>query len=98
MIISVETQQGAVVSGTLKPNGSIDIGEHCTHCGRDVSWGSGLYVNRIPSGTDDAEYKYELDGYMCAKCQTMICEECGQETLDYSMKPEGGVICDYCSE
>ena len=32
----------------------IDIGEHCTYCGRDTSFGSGevLFVNRVPSGAD----------------------------------------------
>ena len=30
----------------------IDIGDLCTYCGKDTSFGSGLFVNRIPSGTD----------------------------------------------
>ena len=29
----------------------IDIGDLCTHCGRDTSLGL-LFVNRIPSGAD----------------------------------------------
>ena len=41
----------------------LDIGNLCTHCFNDTSFGSGRFVNRIPSGTD----KY--DGYMCYECQ-----------------------------
>ena len=31
---------------------NIDLGELCTHCGRDTAWGSDLFINRIPSDTD----------------------------------------------
>lgn len=41
-----------------------DIGNLCTHCHKDTSFGSGRFVNRIPSTTDDE------DGYMCAECYT----------------------------
>lgn len=41
----------------------IDIGDECTHCGRSTAFGSGLFVNRIPSTTETA------DGYMCPDCQ-----------------------------
>ena len=43
-----------------------DIGDKCTHCGKDTSFGSGLFVNRIPSTTD------EETGYMCPECNVMI--------------------------
>lgn len=39
-----------------------------------------------------------LDGYMCAECQAVECETCGQPTIEYSMRPEGGVICDECND
>ncbi|MBN1559126.1 hypothetical protein JW998_02675 [candidate division KSB1 bacterium] len=26
--------------------------EICSHCGKDVSWGSGLFVNRVPDFND----------------------------------------------
>jgi len=48
----------------------IDIKNHCVFCYRDTSWGSGLYVNRIPASTK----KYE--GYMCAVCQCYECDRC----------------------
>ena len=60
---------------------SYDIGDRCTHCGRDTSFGSGnlLFVNRIPSETDavlvlsgcdeDIEFNINVEGYMCPECQ-----------------------------
>jgi hypothetical protein len=47
-----------------------DIGNLCTSCHKDTSFGSGLYVNRIPSGTST-----EI-GYMCADCQRYDCDRC----------------------
>jgi hypothetical protein len=44
---------------------TINIGNECTQCRKDTSFGSGRFVNRIPSGTD------ELEGYMCEDCQNM---------------------------
>jgi len=49
---------------------SIDIGDKCTSCGRDTSFGSGLFVNRVPSGAYDEERGVEITGYMCIECQT----------------------------
>jgi hypothetical protein len=56
----------------------INIKDLCTYCGRDTSFNSGLFVNRIPSGTDgrlilaggnDATIDVTLDGWMCSECQ-----------------------------
>tara|TARA_Y100000296_G_scaffold70562_1_gene85328 strand:+ start:1568 stop:1849 length:282 start_codon:yes stop_codon:yes gene_type:complete len=68
----------------------IDIGDRCTHCGRDTTedtW------NRIPSGTDgilvltggnaDVRISVQVDGYMCADCQSVQCDICGEYALDY---------------
>ena len=41
----------------------IDIGNLCTHCHNDTSFGSGRFVNRIPSETETES------GYMCPECQ-----------------------------
>jgi hypothetical protein len=71
----------------------IDIGDLCTHCGRDTSFGSGnlLFVNRIPSdsfgtlifgGSDDIKLGVGLLGYMCPECQAVECDNCGDSTLD----------------
>jgi len=48
----------------------IDIKNHCVFCYKDTSWGSGLFVNRIPASTE----KYE--GYMCVECQCYECDRC----------------------
>lgn len=93
----IPTSDGVPVFGILRADGRWNIGEHCTHCGRNVSWGSGLFVNRVPSGWSEGLGTPELVGYMCADCQMETCETCGEETLDFSMKPECGVICDDCS-
>lgn len=50
----------------------IDIGSLCTHCGRDTSYGSGLFVNRIASDAEwQTQYDFTIwvDGYMCSECQ-----------------------------
>jgi hypothetical protein len=55
----------------------INIGNMCTHCGRDTGAGSGLFVNRIPSsydwyvgdGVHDKAFCVWVDGWMCADCQ-----------------------------
>ena len=47
-----------------------DIGNLCTDCHRDTSFGSGLFVNRIPSMTEDE------DGYLCRECRMFDCDRC----------------------
>ena len=69
----------------------IDIGDLCTHCGQDTSFGSGLFVNRIPSSTDTE------NGYMCADCQSVECDQCGELTLDYDID-NSEIICSDCIE
>lgn len=70
---------------------AIDIGDLCTHCDRDTSLGNGLFVNRIPSGTDTAE------GYMCVDCQCVECDQCGKLTLDYDIE-NSEIICSDCQD
>ena len=65
----------------------IDIGNLCTQCGEDTSFGSGRFVNRIPSGTDTQE------GYMCAECQMTECDSCGELTLDYEVIDDSIFVC-----
>lgn len=56
---------------------ALDIGDRCTHCGRDTSAGGGLFVDRIPAyaSAESAEFWLEdwervdyLDGYLCREC------------------------------
>ena len=69
---------------------NIDIGNECTECRRDTSFGNGLFVNRIPSSTD------KLTGYLCPNCQLMECEMCGELSLDFGGY-EGMVVCVECN-
>ena len=100
----------------------IDIGDLCTHCGRDTSFGNGLFVNRIPSGSDAklmlpnlideaTSTEEEIDGnllvanmidvtvngYMCAECQAVECDQCGASTLDYAILRDA-IYCSDCTE
>ena len=42
------------------------MNNNCVRCGKDTSFGSGRFVNRIPSE----------DGYACAKCMELDCDRC----------------------
>ena len=84
---------------------NIDIGDLCTHCGKDTSFGSGdlLFVNRIPSGADgklelagEVTIDVTIDGYMCVECQSIECDLCGKKVLDYEL--DGRVVCMDCLE
>ena len=55
----------------------LDIGDKCTHCGRDTGIGSGLWVDRIPANVDSSscqdwlegwEIVHNVDGYLCREC------------------------------
>ena len=62
-------------------------GNECVDCQRDTSFGSGLYVNRIPAD----------DGYLCPECQEIECEACGDYTFEYCYSEELGFVCDGCA-
>jgi len=102
--LTVRVQGGATVPATLTPNGVADIGDTCTHCGCDTSPGSGAWVNRVPSGDNayDAEgnaLAQETSGYICADCQAVECDRCGELTIEYGAAPSGyGFWCDDCRE
>ena len=74
----------------------IDIGNECTECRRDTSFGSGLFVNRIPADRQDGVDDELIIGYLCPECQLETCEECGEETLEYEMTEGGTILCDDC--
>ena len=89
-------------------NIEINIGDLCTHCGRDTSSDSeeSLFVNRIPSGADgtltlaggdEVKVEVEVTGYMCADCQSVECDECGNKVLHYSIR-ELKIVCSDCEE
>ena len=87
---------------------TIDIGNLCTHCGRDTAFESGadevLFVNRIPSdadgklllsGGDDVPIDVMIRGYMCVECQSMPCDRCGENTHEYEHLDEE-LVCEGC--
>jgi hypothetical protein len=91
----------------IKETMTVNIGDLCTHCGRDTSFGNGLFVNRIPSGADgrlmlaggpdDVYLDVTLEGWMCAKCQSVECDKCGEMTLDYNIE-DSTILCSDCGE
>lgn len=62
--------------------------EKCWNCGKSVAWGSGRYVNRIPS-LDSVEVRRENGAphpegeYLCSECEgefekgEIRCQKCG---------------------
>jgi len=89
---------------------TVDIGELCTHCFEDTSFGSGKRFNRIPSdadakivsdNADGKEIHITIDGWMCAECRLIECDKCDNLSLDPEIIPhpetgEGMVICEDC--
>lgn len=54
--------------------------EICNHCGRDVSFGSGLFVNRVPDLNDiptriENNLKYPEGDFVCVKCDSKSSDE-----------------------
>jgi hypothetical protein len=50
--------------------------EICNHCGNNVSWGSGNYVNRVPDLNDistriDNNLAFPIGDFVCANCDKM---------------------------
>jgi hypothetical protein len=54
-----------------------DIGELCTECRQSTEFGSGRFVNRIPSDNGLES------GWMCEECQQLECDRCREGTTDY---------------
>jgi hypothetical protein len=63
-----------------------DAGDLCVYCGRDTSFGSGLFVNRLAAATDTATADWldegtrasftTIHGYACPECMTRECDRC----------------------
>ena len=69
-----------------------DIGDVCVECRGDTSFGSGLFVNRIPAGTDTEV------GYLCAECQLVECWRCEEMVEDRETQDDGSQLCIDCIE
>jgi hypothetical protein len=63
----------------------VDYGQRCVQCGRDTSFGSGLFVNRISA---DREFEREdgvielRDGFLCPECQELNDAEFEREAIE----------------
>ena len=51
----------------------VDIGDKCVECLRSTSFGSGLFVNRIPADND------EYIGWLCPECNWHECDRCDEK-------------------
>jgi hypothetical protein len=73
----------------------IDVGDQCVDCGQDTKFGSGRFVNRIPADRllDDGTYR---DGWLCAECQAVECERCGEQDANWRSTPDGQLVCPDC--
>tara|TARA_Y100001963_G_scaffold69108_1_gene96236 strand:+ start:55 stop:345 length:291 start_codon:yes stop_codon:yes gene_type:complete len=89
-------------------NIEINIGDLCTHCGRDTSSDSeeSLFVNRLPSGADGTltlaggfvvDIEVTINGYMCVDCQNSHNRRRILKVLDYNID-DGQIICTDCEE
>jgi hypothetical protein len=69
--MDIKVRAGAIV---------LDIGDKCTHCGRDTAGGSGLWVDRIPAYADSVSAESWLDGYEKVQyIEGYLCRECLEE-------------------
>lgn len=64
--------------------------DNCIDCGRNTSFGSGLFVNRLPADNG------EENGYLCVECLSTECDHCGELSAEYGSDEEGGIICSDC--
>ena len=51
----------------------VDIGDKCVECLRPTSFGTGLFVNRIPADND------EYIGWLCPECNWYECDRCDEK-------------------
>jgi hypothetical protein len=74
----------------------------CVYCGEDVTFGSGRFVNRVVAyiAVEDSFLADEpeaadfslVEGYACAGCFEMPCDECGDPiALDEDYRTNSGV-------
>jgi hypothetical protein len=64
----------------------------CIECDRDTSYGSGLFINRIPADNS------ERDGLLCVECWSIECDHCGELSSEFGSDDQGGMICDHCAD
>ena len=68
------------------------MNHNCIECDRDTSYGSGLFINRIPADNG------ERDGFLCVECWSIECDHCGELSSEFGSDEQGGIICDDCAD
>lgn len=53
--------------------------EICNHCGHDVSFGSGRFINRVPDFNDALT---RIKNNILFPCGDFLCEECDIKLID----------------
>ena len=51
----------------------VDIGDKCVECLRSTSFGTGLFVNRIPADNDN------YNCWLCPECNFHECDRCNEK-------------------
>ena len=51
----------------------VDIGDKCVECLRSTSFGTDLFVNRIPADNDN------YIGWLCPECNFHECDRCNEK-------------------
>ena len=51
----------------------VDVGDKCVECLRSTSFGTGLFVNRIPANNDN------YIGWLCPECNFHECDRCNEK-------------------
>ena len=57
----------------------VDIGDKCVECLRSTSFGTCLFVNRIPADND------EYIGWLCPECNFFECDRCMKKFIAMKM-------------
>ena len=76
--------------------------DSCVYCFEDTSFGTGLFVNRIPADrgvyVEDLDDYEIIDGYICWECREMDCDFCTGKTLEPEcINASGQLMCEDCN-
>jgi hypothetical protein len=88
MLRPTEEEKEQIMNEYKKSKRIKDFGDLCIYCDKDTSFGSGRFVNRIPTEIETEEGQIingyecsegqEIHGYECDECYTKWYEEDGK--------------------
>ena len=67
-------------------NGNLDARNTCEVCGRSTEFGSGLFVNRVPTLLDLVDTNKNDSGWLCRDCDEVIFRD---STSESELKQKG---------